>query len=50
MDNYGQVYKYTLFQERRLAKEVRTEEFNKQFYMTVERGVLREIGPEEMEE
>jgi hypothetical protein len=36
MDNHDQVYKYTLYQEKRLAKEGRTEEFNKQFYETVE--------------
>ncbi|MFO0004959.1 MAG: hypothetical protein ACK559_27900, partial [bacterium] len=31
MDNHDQVYKYTLYQEKRLAREGRTEEFNKQF-------------------
>jgi hypothetical protein len=30
MDNHDQVYRYTLYQEKRLAKEGRTEEFNKQ--------------------
>jgi hypothetical protein len=50
MDNHDQVYKYTLYQEKRLAKEGRTEEFNKQFYETVERGVFKEIGREEMKE
>jgi hypothetical protein len=48
MDNHDQVYKYTLYQEKRLAKEGRTEEFNKQFYETVERGVFKEISREEM--
>jgi hypothetical protein len=47
-DNYDQVYRYTLAQERRLAKQERTEEFNVEFYKTVERGMSREIGPEEM--
>ncbi len=50
MDNHDQVYKYTLYQEKRLAKEGRTEEFNKQFYETVERGVFKEISHEEMKE
>jgi hypothetical protein len=31
-DNYEQLFKYTLAQERRLAKQSRTEEFNKEFY------------------
>jgi hypothetical protein len=44
MDNHDQVYKYTLFQEKRLAKKGRTGEFNKQFYETVERGVFKEIS------
>jgi hypothetical protein len=48
MDNYNQVYSHTLRQEQRLAKQGRTEEFNKQFYGTVGRGVFKEIGPEEM--
>jgi hypothetical protein len=48
MDNHDQVYKYTLHQEKRLAKEGRTEEFNKQFYETVERDVFKEISREEM--
>jgi hypothetical protein len=47
-DNYGQVFKYTLAQEKRLAKQGRTEEFNAEFYKTVERGVFREITKEEM--
>jgi hypothetical protein len=42
------VQRYTLAQEKRLAKQVRTEKFNKEFYKTVERGVFKEIGPEEM--
>jgi hypothetical protein len=50
MDNYKQVYKLTLSQEKRLAKQGRTEEFNKQFYETVERGVFRELSPKEMGE
>ncbi len=50
MDNHEQVYKYTLFQEKRLAKEGRTGEFNKQFYETVERGVFKEISRKEMKE
>jgi hypothetical protein len=29
------VYRLTLLQEKRLAKQGRTEEFNKQFYETV---------------
>jgi hypothetical protein len=47
-DNYEQVFRYTLAQEKRLAKQGRTEEFNEEFYKTVERGVFREITPEEM--
>jgi hypothetical protein len=47
-DNYGQVFKYTLAQEKRLAKQGRTEEFNAEFYKTVERGVFKEITREEM--
>jgi hypothetical protein len=47
-DNYEQLFKYTLAQERRLAKQSRTEEFNKEFYKTVERGVFKEITREEM--
>ncbi len=47
-DNYGQVFKYTLAQEKRLAKQGRTEEFNAEFYKTVERGVFKEITKEEM--
>jgi peptide methionine sulfoxide reductase MsrB len=47
-DNYEQVYKYTLAQLRRLAKQERTEEFNAEFYKTVERGVFKEIGLEDM--
>jgi hypothetical protein len=39
------VQRYTLAQEKRLAKQVRTEKFNKEFYKTVERGVFKEIGP-----
>ncbi len=50
MDNYDQVYRCTLHQEKRLAKEGRTEEFNKQFYETVGRGVFRELSPKETEE
>jgi hypothetical protein len=42
------VFKYTLAQERRLAKQGRTEEFNEEFYKTVERGVFKEITREEM--
>jgi hypothetical protein len=37
------VYKYILAQEKRLAKQGRTEEFNTEFYKTVERGVFKEI-------
>jgi hypothetical protein len=48
-DNYQQVYKYTLAQEKRLAKQGRTEEFNTEFYKTVERGVFKEIIKEEMD-
>jgi hypothetical protein len=33
----------TLAQERRLAKQGRTEEFNEAFYKTVECGVSKEI-------
>ncbi len=47
-DNFEQVYRYTLAQENRLAKPERTEEFNSEFYKSVERGVFREIGPKEM--
>jgi hypothetical protein len=31
-----------------LAKQGWKEEFNKEFYKTVERGVFRKIGPKEM--
>jgi hypothetical protein len=48
MDNYDQVYSHTLRQEKCLAKQGRTEDFNKQFYDTVGRGVVREIGLEEI--
>jgi hypothetical protein len=48
MDNYDQVYSCTLRQEKHLAKQGRMEEFNKQFYDTVGRGVFKEIGVEEM--
>jgi hypothetical protein len=47
-DNYEPVYRYTLAQERRLAKQERTQEFNAEFYKTMEHGVFKEIGPEEM--
>jgi hypothetical protein len=47
-DNYEQVIRYTLAQEKRLAKQGWTKEFNEEFYKTVERGVFREITPEEM--
>jgi hypothetical protein len=47
-DNYQQVYKYTLAQEKRLAKQGRTEEFNTEFYKTVELGVFKEITKEEV--
>jgi hypothetical protein len=47
-DNYEQVFRYTLAQEKRLAKQGRTKEFNEEFYKTVERGVFREITREEM--
>jgi hypothetical protein len=47
-DNYEQVFKYTLAQEKRLAKQGRAEEFNEEFYKTVERGVFKEITREEM--
>jgi hypothetical protein len=42
------VFKYILAQERRLAKQGCTEEFNEEFYKTVERGVFKEITREEM--
>ncbi len=35
-------------QEKRLAKQGRTVEFNEEFYKTVERGVFKEITREEM--
>jgi hypothetical protein len=47
-DNHEQMYRYTLAQEKRLAKQGRTQEFNAEFYKTVECSVLKEIGPEEM--
>jgi hypothetical protein len=47
-DNYAQVFKYILAQEKRLAKQGRMEEFNAEFYKTVERGVFQEITQEEM--
>jgi len=47
-DNYAQVFKYTLVQEKRLAKQGHTEEFNEEFYKTVEHGVFKEITREEM--
>jgi hypothetical protein len=46
-DNYEQVFRYTLAQERRLAKQGRTEEFNEEFYKTVGRGVFKEITRED---
>ena len=49
-NNYFQVYRCTLFQEKRLAKQGRTEEFNKQFYETVGRGVFKELSPKGMAE
>jgi hypothetical protein len=48
MDIHDQVYRYTMYQEKRLAKEGHTEEFNKQFHETVERGVFKEISRKEM--
>jgi seryl-tRNA synthetase len=47
-DNYKQVYRYTLAQERILAKQGQIQEFYAQFYKTVECDVFKEIGPEEM--
>jgi hypothetical protein len=47
-DNYAQVFKYTLVQEKRLAKQGHTEEFNEEFYKTVEHGVFKEITREDM--
>jgi hypothetical protein len=44
------VFRYTLAQEKRLAKQGRTKEFNEEFYKTMERGVFREITPKEMAE
>ncbi len=35
-DNYEQVFRYTLAQEKRLAKQGRTQEFNEEFYKTLE--------------
>ncbi len=35
-------------QEKRLAKQGQTQKFNAEFYKTVERGMFKEIGPEEM--
>jgi hypothetical protein len=43
-----QVYRYTLAQERILAKQGQIQEFYAQFYKTVECNVFKEIGPEEM--
>jgi hypothetical protein len=37
-----------LAQERGLAKQERTKDFNAEIYKTVERSVFKEIGPEEM--
>jgi hypothetical protein len=48
-DNYEQVRGYTMSMEKRLNKQKRTDEFNKQFYDTVERGVFREISEKEMQ-
>jgi hypothetical protein len=36
--------------EKRLNKQNRTDEFNKQFYDTVERGVFREVSEREMQQ
>ena len=47
-DNYEQVRGYTVSMEKRLNKQKRTDEFNKQFYDTVDRGVFREISEKEM--
>jgi hypothetical protein len=49
-DNYEQVRGYTVSMEKRLNKQNRTEEFNKQFYDTVERGVFREVSEREMQQ
>ena len=49
-DNYTQVKGYTTSMERRLKRQGRTEEFNKQFFETVKRGVFREISEAEEEE
>ena len=48
-DNFQQVKRYTENMERRLIKQNRVEEFNKQFQDTVDRGVFRELQGEELQ-
>jgi hypothetical protein len=50
IDNYSQARKCMEGQERRMIKSGRLEEFNKQFYETVERGVFRKLSPTELSE
>jgi hypothetical protein len=48
IDNYKQARKCMEAQERRLIRSRRLEEFNSQFYDTVERGVFRKLSRQEM--
>jgi hypothetical protein len=50
VDNKGQALACMRSLEKRLIKQKRLQEFNDVFQETVERGVFREITPEEMEE
>jgi hypothetical protein len=49
-DNYRQVKKFMEGLEQKLEKKGRVDEFNQQFYQTVERGVFRELTKEEIED
>ncbi|OBQ32859.1 MAG: hypothetical protein AN484_27625, partial [Aphanizomenon flos-aquae WA102] len=48
IDNYNQARRMTEAAERRLKKQKRLEEFNKQFQDTVDRGVFKRLSPEEL--
>ncbi len=48
IDNYKQARKCMETQEKRLIRSRRLEEFNSQFYDTVERGVFRKLSRQEM--
>jgi hypothetical protein len=50
VDNKGQALACMRSLEKRFNKQKRLQEFNEVFQETVERGVFREISPEEMKE